>query len=176
VLTDPLIARSTLEIHANDVWDESGQYSLGTGWLTAELRPVLALDQGAKPTYLGLMISQEPGRLLTGRGLDVAPVPADRQPAQDDPMTLPAAGAGEQPLPEEGVPMVGFGAQLPAFQLLDQATGQWVEFEQPTGNEMRIVSPERYLDESGAVRIRFINRQQQSGTWFSLAARIEATL
>jgi hypothetical protein len=174
ILTDPLIARSTLEIRSNEVWEEGGQYSLGTGWLTAELRPLVALDGAAVPSYLGLMISQEPGRLLTGRGLDAAPLPADRQPDQDDPMSVPAAGSGEEP-PDDGLPMAGFGAQLPAFQLLDHTTDQWVEFAPPTGNEMRIASPERYVDETGAVRIRIVNRMQNSGTWFSLAARIEAT-
>ena len=96
VLTDPLIARSTLEIHSNEVWDEGGSWSLGTGWLSAELRPMVPLD-GAVPTYLGLTISQEPGRLLTGRGLDVEPLPIEMQPAQDDPMALPAAGEGAEP-------------------------------------------------------------------------------
>jgi hypothetical protein len=173
VLTDPLIARSTLEIDANDVWDEGGQYSLGTGWLSAELRPMVALD-GAVPSYLGLSISQEPGRLLTGRGLDAAPLPVAQQPDQADPMVLPSAGAGEEP-PAQGVaPMEGSAAQLPAFQLFDHTTGLWVEFPQPTGQEMRIVSPERYLDEAGAVRIRFINRMPNAGTWFSVSARIEA--
>jgi hypothetical protein len=134
---------------------------------------MVAFDGAAVPTYLGLMISQEPGRLLTGRGLDAVPLPPERQPDQDDPMAVPAA-IGEEP-PDAGLPVAGFGAQLPAFQLLDQTTGRWVEFEPPTGNEMRIAFPERYLDETGAVRIRFINRMEQSGTWFSLAARIEAT-
>lgn len=173
VLTDPLIARSTLEVHANDVWDEGGQYSLGTGWITTELRPMVALES-VVPTYLGLTIGQEPGRLLTGRGLDVEPLPADRQPAQDDPMVLPAA-AGEEPPPEGGVPAQGFEAQLPVFQLFDHTTRLWVEFPKPTGREMRIVSPERYVDGTGAVRIRFVNRLANSGTWFSVSARIEAT-
>ena len=172
ILTDPLIARSTLEIHANDVWDEGGQFSLGTGWLSAELRPMVALD-GAVPTYLGLTIGQEAGRLLTGRGLDVEPLAIDRQPAQDDPMVLPPV-AGETPPAEGWAPVNGFKAQLPAFQLLDRTTGLWVEFPQPTGQEMRIVSPERYLDDAGAVRLRFINRMAESGTWFSVSARIEA--
>jgi len=39
---------------------------------------------------------------------------------------------------------------------------------------MRIVSPERYLDESGALRIRFVNRVPNSGVYFGVAARIEA--
>jgi hypothetical protein len=174
ILTDPLIARSTLEIHANEVWDEGGSWSLGTGWLSAELRPMVPLD-GTTPSYLGLAISQEPGRLLTGRGLDVEPLPAGRQPAQDDPMILPTTAEGEEP--PDGAPAVNaMGMQLPAFQLLDRTTGGWVEFPQPTNTrEMRIVSPERYLDEGGALRIRFVNRMPNSGVYFSIAARIEAS-
>ena len=51
ILTDPLIARSTLEIDANDVWDEAGSWSLGTGWLSAELRPMVALDGRCRTTW-----------------------------------------------------------------------------------------------------------------------------
>jgi hypothetical protein len=174
ILTDPLLTRSTLEIHANDVWEEGGQFSLGTGWLTTELRPMVALDEDAVPSYLGLMIGQEPGRLLTGRGLEVEPLPAERQPAQDDPMVLPTEG-GQEPPPEGGQPIQEFETQLPAFQLFDHTVGLWVEFPKPRGAEMRIASPERYLDDAGAVRIRFVNRMPDSGSWFSLSGRIEAT-
>src|SRR4029079_12124151 len=44
IVTDPLIARSTLEVHSNEVWDEGGSWSLGNGWLSAELRPMVPLD------------------------------------------------------------------------------------------------------------------------------------
>ncbi len=91
-------------------------------------------------------------------------------------MLLPTPVEGEEPPPEGAMPAQGFEVQLPAFQLFDHTSGLWVEFPQPTsGREMRIVSPERYLDEAGAVRLRFINRMPNSGTWFTLAARIEAT-
>lgn len=171
VLPDPLITRSVLEMHANDVWDEGGSWSLGPGWITVELRPVVPLD-GIRPSYLGLAVSQEQGRLLTGRGLDVEPLPADRQPDQDDPMTLPVPPGSE---PDEQPPANGMGIQLPAFQLLDRGTGRWVEFGTPAnGREMRIPSPERYLDASGALRMRFVNRVPNSGMYFSVAARIEA--
>jgi hypothetical protein len=174
ILTDPLIARSTLDIHANDFWDEGGSWSLGPGWLSAELRPVLPLDR-LVPTYLGLSMGQEPSRLLTGRGLDVAPLPADRQPAQEDPMILPGAARGAE-APPDGVAPGEMGMLLPAFQLFDRTTGLWVEFPQPTnGREMRIASPERYVDETGALRVRFVNRVANSGTYFSISARLEGT-
>ena len=90
-------------------------------------------------------------------------------------MILPTTAEGEEP--PEGAPAVNaMGMQLPAFQLLDRTTGGWVEFPQPTNTrEMRIVSPERYLDEGGALRIRFVNRMPNSGVYFSIAARIEAS-
>jgi hypothetical protein len=167
VVTDPLFARSVLEMHANDIWDNGTSWSMGEGWMVVELRPNVPLD-GARPTYLGLAIAQEPGRLLTGRGLDVAPLPADQQPAQDDPGTLPGDIAGGA-----GAPWVG--GQLPAFQLLDRTTGLWVEFPEPiNGREMRIVEPERYLDDAGALRMRFVNRMGDNGMYFGVTARLEA--
>jgi hypothetical protein len=86
-------------------------------------------------------------------------------------MTLPETSASLAPGGQANV----LGTQLPAFQLLDRTTGSWVEFPQPAnGREMRIPAPERYVDGSGALRIRFVNRVPNSGMWFSVAARIEA--
>lgn len=154
-------------MHANDVWDEGSSWSLGTGWISVELRPVIAFED-ARPAYLGLAIAQDQGRLLTGRGLDVEPLPPERQPAQDDPLSVPTPSAGE------GRP-AAMGMQLPAFQLLDRTTGLWVEFPAPSnGREMRIVEPERYLDGSGSFRMRFVNRIPNSGVYFSVSARLEA--
>ena len=91
-------------------------------------------------------------------------------------MVLPTLGAGEEPPAVGGLRVGVVDAQLPAFQLLDRTTDRWVEFPQPSNTrEMRIVSPERYLDEAGALRIRFVNRMANSGTYFIVAARIEAT-
>ncbi len=167
VVPDPLITRSVLEMHANDVWDEGGSWSLGAGWISVELRPVVPFED-ARPRYLGLALAQDQGRLLTGRGLDVEPLPAELQPAQDDPLSVSTPSAGEG-----GPPAMGM--QLPAFQLLDRTTGLWVEFPAPeNGREMRIVEPERYLDGSGALRMRFVNRVPNSGVYFSVSARLEA--
>lgn len=167
VVPDPLFARSVLEMRANDVWDEGNSWSLGPGWITVELRPVVAFED-ARPGYLGLAVAQDQGRLLTGRGLDVEPLPPERQPPQDDPMSLPVPPEGE------GRP-AAMGLQMPAFQLLDRTTGLWVEFPEPrNGQEMRIVEPERYLDGAGAIRLRFINRVPNSGVYFGVSARLEA--
>ena len=172
ILTDPLIGRSVLEMHANDAWDDGSSWSLGPGWMSVELRPVVPID-GTKATYLGLAVAQDYGRLLTGRGLEVEPLPPAQQPDQADPMVVPEPVPGDEP--PGAKPVVGFGVQLPAFQLLDRTTGTWVEFPAPSnGREMRIASPERYLDEAGAVRLRFVNRVPNSGTYFSVSARIEA--
>jgi hypothetical protein len=169
VIPDPLVARSVLETKANDAWDDGGtSFSLGAGTMTVELRPVVPIDD-LRPTYLGLMLSPDTGRLLTGRGLDIDPLPADQQPDQDDPMTLPGVDPAERT-----APAVRNG--LPDLQLLDRTTGRWVEFPHPqVAREMRIVSPERYLDASGALRARFVNRTPQDGVYFSVAVRIEGT-
>ena len=64
---------------------------------------------------------------------------------------------------------------VPGAQLLDRTSGLWVEFPAPSsGREMRIVEPERYLDGSGALRMRFVNRVPNSGVYFSVSARLEA--
>jgi hypothetical protein len=172
ILSDPLISRSVLEMHANDAWDDGMSWSLGAGWMSVELRPVLPID-GSRASYLGLAVAQETGRLLTGRGLEVEPLPSDQQPDQADPMVLPERAGGEElPAPGQGP---AFGLQLPAFQLLDRTSGQWVEFPMPSNaREMRIASPQRYLDATGALRMRFVNRVPNSGVYFSVSARIEA--
>jgi hypothetical protein len=170
ILPDPLFSRSVLETHASEAWDNGTSWSLGPGWMTVELRPVMSLD-GAAPGYLGLALTQDEGRLLTGRGLDVEPLPPDRQPAQDDPMTLPSSG----PTDAGQGQAAAMGVQLPAFQLFDQVAGSWVEFPATTvGREMRIVDPARYLDGSGALRLRFVNRIPNSSLYFGIAARMEA--
>ena len=84
-------------------------------------------------------------------------------------MTLPGVDPAERT-----APAVRNG--LPDLQLLDRSAGRWVEFPHPqVAREMRIVSPERYLDASGALRARFVNRSPQDGAYFSAAVRIEGT-
>jgi hypothetical protein len=165
VVPSALIAQTQLESQAMDASQDQTSWSLSQGWTVAELRPVVPLED-LRPTALALSFSQDWPRVLTGRGLEVQPLPADQQPPQDDPMR------SDEPAPQR--PANDWQAPMPAFQLLDRTTGQWVEFPVPTsGTEMRIPDPAHYVDATGAVRPRLIARDPQMGTWFMIAARIE---
>jgi hypothetical protein len=71
---------------------------------------------------------------------------------------------------------------LPAFQLFDRTTQQWVEFPQPdVTNSYLIADPQRYVDGSGAVLIRFVNRTEagqfgEDQRYFQLLIRLEGTI
>ncbi len=163
VVPDALMAPTLLETRAAESSQDGPYWSIAQGWATAELRPLIAL-QDLAPSALSLTFSQDGPRVMTGRGLEVQPLSAPEQPAQDDPMTSPTG------VPEAGRDTI----PMPIYQLLDRTTGLWVEFPVPVaGREMRIADPARYVDETGAVRLRLIARQPQMGLWFSLASRIE---
>jgi hypothetical protein len=115
----------------------------------------------------------------------VAPLPPGQQPPQDDPLagvTLTWAGDGKVvALPDdaavaaEAVPQPIAWDGIPDVQLYDRTTSQWVELPHPTARrEFRIADPERYVDETGAFLVRFVNRGgQDMGTWFVPLVRLE---
>ena len=79
-------------------------------------------------------------------------------------MVLPhRPAAGEEP-PADGAarrePLRRAAARVPAVRPHDRAVGRVPAAAQR--QELRIVSPERYVDESGAFRVRFVNRGDQT--------------
>ena len=83
-------------------WDDGGMsWSLGTGTMTIELRPLVPIDD-LRATFLGLMLSPDVGRILTGRGLEVDPLPPTSSP------TRPTPGLPDPP--DEGAAKPGDGA------------------------------------------------------------------
>ncbi len=74
------------------------------------------------------------------------------------------------------------GQTLPAVQLYDYTTQRWVEFEQPlTTSSYLIASPERYVNSSGGVLFRFVNRKAtdefgMEQTYFQLLVRVEGSI
>ncbi|MBX3030620.1 MAG: hypothetical protein KF809_10700 [Chloroflexi bacterium] len=165
VVPNALMAQTQLESRALESSQDGPYWSLSQGWAVAELRPVVALED-LRPSALSIRISQDGMLGVTGRGLEVQPLPPAEQPPQDDPMQLP-----NPPEPRQGPNNM---MPLPAFQLFDRTTGQWVEFPTPTNaQEMRIPDPARYVDATGAIRLRLIARDPQMGVWFGLGARIE---
>ncbi|MDQ3448761.1 MAG: hypothetical protein M3432_06250, partial [Chloroflexota bacterium] len=69
------------------------------------------------------------------------------------------------------------GEGLPRLQLFDRVAARWVEFEMLTLSETyRISEPERYIDSSGALRVRFVNRFDEGfSMYFSFQTRLEGT-
>jgi hypothetical protein len=71
---------------------------------------------------------------------------------------------------------------LPALQLFDHVSQQWVEFPAFTPSlAQRINNPERYVDNGGSVLFRFVNRSEagqfgEEQLYFQLATRIEGTI
>ncbi|HEY7600105.1 MAG TPA: hypothetical protein VH741_09275, partial [Candidatus Limnocylindrales bacterium] len=129
---------------------------------------------------------------LRGSGPATGPLPDADQPDQDDPLgdpptgtgpggkpTQPDPGGGDEPgkpLPE---PFPGDEWQpLPALQLWDHAAGRWYEFEQFVDGTSHVISdPGRWIDDTGRVLVRVINRGVVGDQkWFTLLARMEGTI
>jgi len=64
---------------------------------------------------------------------------------------------------------------LPAVQVFDRVTGTWIELPHAgMRQEFRIADPARYVDDSGAVLVRFVNRGgPDMTTWFTPLVRLE---
>ncbi len=88
---------------------------------------------------------------------------------------------------EPGRPPIDPGAvgwdPMPDYQLYDHTTQMWVEFPHPdqAQSSFRITNPERYVDESGAIQFRFINRNDagefgEDQKYFNLLVRLEGSI
>jgi hypothetical protein len=85
------------------------------------------------------------------------------QPDQADPagtsLTQPARAPSEQ---------------LPRVQLFERLTGRWVEFEGlQRSRTYRIASPGQYLDTSGSLLVRFVDRSPTASEEFTFHVRID---
>ena len=194
-----LIARSVLASQANEATDQGNGLSLSRGTMVVEYRPV-GFDGEMDVTRLSLaMMTQGSLQPMSGSGPDLDPLPAGQQPDQEDPVGDAVLAGGQQgvvvgavkggpavvgddgsgvaepPAANEGLPAQALFDGLPDLQLYDRVAGRWVEFTHLTaGREVRVPSPERYVDANGAFRARFVNRGDQSSTaYFSLLVRVD---
>jgi hypothetical protein len=175
VWTNPLLGRSVLASDANEARDDVGSLALSRGTMTMEWRP-LGYGGPFTATNLSMMLTQGEQMMLRGDGPVVAPLPSDEQPAQDDPvgttaLTFEPGGMGvnggdvdpgvvvDQPAPEPVPDPARFWDGLPDVQLFDRIADRWVEVPHPVmQREFRIADPARYVDETGAFLVRFVNR------------------
>jgi hypothetical protein len=66
---------------------------------------------------------------------------------------------------------------MPRIQLLDRATGTWVEFEPVVPNRTyAIPAADRYVDDAGSVSVRFVNRSLDEYVQFAFGVRIAGTV
>jgi hypothetical protein len=75
-----------------------------------------------------------------------------------------------------------FRQQTPALQLFDNDARRWVEFEEmDSSSSYMIANPERYVNSSGGVLFRFVNRNAadefgMDQAYFQLLLRLEGTI
>lgn len=168
VYPNALIGHTVRESLANDASDQGTNFSLSRGTMVVDFRP-MGFGGQLDATELALALTQGDLRPLAGGGSELQPLPEAEQPDQVDPVATTVVD------PSVGVGVKGFVDGLPDLQLYDRAAGRWVEFSHPSGGlEFRIASPERFVDETGTLSVRFVNRgNQDGGNYFSLVARLE---
>jgi hypothetical protein len=197
VFTDQQMRRSIVATNADQAWGDGNGLYLSRGTLTVETRPVNFTGRFTA-TSLAIALTQGDTRAL-GANLDpLAPLPADEQPDQEDPVSTGTTEPTPSPDPNatldpNGLPPVKPGDDfprpapampfgLPALQLFDHVSQQWVEFEPAQSSRgYSIANPERYVDEGGAVLYRFVNRADmgqfgEEQVYFQLISRIEGTI
>jgi hypothetical protein len=125
--------------------------------MTVDYRPT-RFDGAMQPTDLVLRLDRRSNTPSTDAAVVLAPLPPSEQPDQDDPVRSSTTPAGTD---EIGV------------QLQDHESGTWVEFEaMKWGSSYRIAEPSRFVDPSGSVRVRFVNRDNDNEE-LGLGLRVE---
>lgn len=166
VFGDQLLSKTITESSAVSWGDAVSGFSMTRGTVVVEARPRNVEGRFAISS-LELALTQDQARTLSGGGERTQPLPDDQQPAQDDPL-------GE--LPDSEVPPRG--EEMPDVQLFDHVAGRWLEFPRfTTLRSYNIVDPQRYVDGSGRLLVRFVNRGGlHEEKWLTFAVRMEGTI
>jgi len=194
--SDQLMRRTVVDTTASQGWADVGGMYLSRGAMTVEVRPQ-ALSGTFRPTLLSLAITQGEPRVLRGTGEQISPLPDSQQPDQDDPLDespaaspvvpsaaspVPSDGSTEPVLPPPFKPGLVGDNGLPDFQLYDRAAQRWYEFPHLAASKNYVIEqPERFVDDHGAVLIRFVNRSDagqfgEDQRYFQLAVRVEGVI
>ena len=173
VFSDQMLTKTVLEATAGD-WSDGNSMYLGRGTMTVEARPQ-GLEGIFHATSLEVVLTQGELMPMRGTGQPLEPLPDAEQPDQVDPLGAATGegggGGGEVPGKEP------FFDMLPELQLWDHAAGRWFEFPHLTGSRNYSVSADRFVDTSGSVRARMVNRggvDEQS--YFQWLVRLEGTI
>lgn len=199
VFTDQAMRRSIVATNANQAGGDASTLYLSRGTLTLETHPVNFTGRFTA-TALNIALTHGDTRPLGSVNDVLAPLPAAEQPDQDDPVGTAAikptptpnpnatADPNGEPVPVppvkpgDGQPAPQMPNGLPALQLFDRVSQQWVEFQplEPSKG-YSIAQPERYVGGGGAVLYRFVNRSDagefgEEQLYFQLLSRIEGTI
>ena len=156
------LTSTVLETDGIEVSKSGESYGMSRGTISAEYRAV-GFDGVFQPSLLSIKLTFEEASAPAKTGDALAPLAADEQPDSDNPL---AAN-----------PRPGVALDLPRIQLFDLDAGAWVEFE-PLESDMTLVieHPERFVDSSGAFRVRFVVRDTSAYAYFTFNARLEGTV
>jgi hypothetical protein len=159
--TGNTLQHTTLELSGPEASERGGLYALARGTITAEYRAT-GFDGAFHASALAIKLAA--GTATPGKtGVDLAPLPAEEQPDSDQPLAA-------DPRPDAP-------GTTPRIQLFDRLSGIWVEFEPvSTVSTYEVTGPERFVDESGTFRIRFVVRGQNDFVEFGFGARLEGTV
>jgi hypothetical protein len=166
IFPDELMHHTIISASSIEAMDQGGAFSLGRGTMAVEYAP-LSFAGEFRPTGLTIGISQgDPSFQPSAAGPPVGPLPAEKQPPQDDPV----GGSDSAFQPPDG---------LPDFQLFDRGTGLWMQFAHLGPNtSIKVAEPERYVDAAGRFLVRFVDRipEGQGSVYFLMSAKLEGTI
>jgi hypothetical protein len=146
------------DLDADDGGSDVGSYYLTHGTMTLEFKPV---PFGGRFTPSGLTVRFASAGSVrpAASGDELAPLPESDQPSSDAPLSTD--------------PRPGQSPSLPRMQIFDRATEEWVEYEPMTGQRTYEISdPARFVDEAGAVRVRFVARDESEFVQFAFGLRL----
>ena len=201
IFSDQMMRRTIVDSTAVNGWSDGTGMYLSRGTMTVEARPQ-AFEGVFQTSNLEIALTQGDVRTLRGTGASLEPLPADQQPDQDDPLgdgSGPTASPDPNASPDPAAPPDGGGVAppcckpvmpgidvnfdtLPDFQLFDRTTQQWVEFPHPEITKSYVIADaQKYVDESGAIMFRFVNRADEGQfgedqRFFQLLIRLEGTI
>ncbi|MBX3030410.1 MAG: hypothetical protein KF809_09640 [Chloroflexi bacterium] len=159
--TGQAIDQALLDLDAFDGWENGGAFVLGRGTMTVAYRPP-AFEGTLTPTGLLLRLDRTAVAVTATEGELLAPLPADVQPDQANPVATGIDGLPDGP------------RDLPRVQLLDRTTQTWMELPPLTrGWVYAIAEPDRYLDPAGGLQVRFVQRVAGDEVSFGLGMRVE---
>ncbi len=163
VFSGGLIQHSDVSIDAAEAFEDGAGFYLSRGTIAVDYRP-LDFTGSFDVTGMSLRLGVDRVETPAATGEALVPLPADEQPDPEQPLAT-------DPRPDDRAP------NIPRLQLFDRVARTWIEFEPVARSRAYVVTdPARYVDESGAFRVRFVVRGRDEYAQFTFSARLEGTV